>query len=464
VNKKKRILIPITGQGAVTHIVRTGILQKISTDVHPIIILYWKDDVLKSELENLGAEVHLMRFVELSAQYKSLYYKINLWYLNKVLNFNGIKIEDKLHKTYRFSNKKIIKTIRYWYNLILVNFPVYVNHLLHKEKEIFLQEKLFKEYTTWLSSLHIDGLFTVTPFLQEINLIARILQLKNKPILASVHSFDNVTKRGWQPTVFDEYIVWNEYNKKELLSIHKKLNQHQIHIAGAPQFDFHYNNIFLLPKEQWLQIIGLPANKKIILYAGGAASLFPTEPQYAKHVTEAIDNGIIDNNVVVLVRNHPLDTVQRWKEMIGESTNVFFYEPQHGKQKLDYTNVDDFAIKMLISTLYYTDIHINLCSTMTVDGSVFNKPQIAPYYDDMNKAGEAALRNIYYQEHYKPILNSGVLQFANSKQSLITLINNNLANSSYYTNNCKKCVEEIITYTDGKSGERVVEIFQNFFR
>lgn len=460
----KRIIVPITGQGAMAHIVRSGLLDKIAKQVQPVILLYWKDETLINELHNKGYELHDMKFFPLSGKYNSLYYKINLWYLTKVLKFNGIRIEEKLNKNYQFRKGKIIRVLRKLYNSFLINaFPSYNKYNLKQEAVFIKEEKAYIEYSNWLNELNVDGLFTVTPFLTEINILARILKEQNKRIIASVHSFDNITKRGWQATIFDKYIVWNNYNKQELLYIYKSLKEHDIYIAGAPQFDFHYNKNYLIPKNDWLKMLGISAGKKVVLYAGGTFTLFPTEPQYAKILKLAIEEERIDKDVVILVRNHPLDKIARWKDFIGSSENIIYFEPKHGTDKLDYANVGDDDLRMLVSTLMYSDVHINLCSTMTVDGSVFNKPQIAPYFDDINKKGEPALQAIYHQEHYKPILKSKVLKMVGTANELIDTVNDALISPEKYTINCQQCVKEIITFTDGNSSNRVAEIVTNFF-
>ena len=54
------------------------------------------------------------------------------------------------------------------------------------------------------------------------------------------------------------------------------------------------------------------------------------------------------------------------------------------------------------SFIHYTDVHVNLCSTMAIDGAAHGKPQIAPFYDKIK--AEKELRNLYYQEHYQTII------------------------------------------------------------
>nr|WP_242692196.1 CDP-glycerol glycerophosphotransferase family protein [Aridibaculum aurantiacum] len=295
-------------------------------------------------------------------------------------------------------------------------------------------------------------------------MVARILKQNNIPVIASIHSFDNVTKRGWQSVVFDEYIVWNKYNKAELERIHPSLKKKDvITIAGAPQFDFHFNSNFTWSVETWRRKLNIPAGKKVILYSGGPVSLLPDEPQYLLALKEAYDKGVLPADTVVLFRCHPLDRVERWKEYVGESDHIVYDSAPNGKDKLDYVNVKDDDVVKLMSTLKHTAVHINVVSTMAVDGSAFNKPQVGPYYDDVNKASEELFRGMYYQEHYRPIMKTKVVNLAHTKQQYLQLVNDCLKQPSNYTMQCMRCVEEIITYNDGRSAKRAAAAVIKFF-
>jgi hypothetical protein len=97
---------------------------------------------------------------------------------------------------------------------------------------------------------------------------------------------------------------------------------------------------------------------------------------------------------------------------------------------------------------------------MTVDGSAYCKPQIAPFYDDVDKKNESKLRRIYYQEHFLPIVNTGGLALAHSKEELIRLVNEALEKPEKFTTKSERILEEIITYRDGRSTDRVVEVIR----
>jgi hypothetical protein len=424
----------------------------------------WQQDDLINELKYDGFEVYIMPPYKMDETYNAIKNKINHWYLNFVLKTPGIELEKKFRQTYSTSTTSRIAQLHKFYltSLIRLNRSI-VKKWKADEDALMKQSSTYKQYAAWLTDLKIDSLFTVTPFLSEVNLIGRILKESGNKIIASIHSFDNVTKRGWQQTIFDCYLVWNKYNQQELLRIYsQQLNADQIKIVGAPQFDFHFDKNFLLAKQDWLKKFNIPKGKKIILYAGGAGAFFPMEVQYAVYIKQLIEAGDL-KDTVLLVRHHPLDKPDRWLKHIGHSDSVFFETPQQGTEKLDYTNVTVNDVKGLMSTLAYTDVHISFCSTITVDGSAFAKPQIGVYYDESQPQYQQVLRNIYQQEHYLPIINNNGVSLAKGKDQFKQLLIDALQHPENYLQQTSNCLNEIITYTDGKSAERAVQVLKTFF-
>ncbi len=462
----KRIIIPIVGQGSITHVIRTGILEGIKEFCKPIVVFLWNQEDLIKELQQKGYETYCMPAYSASERYSMLRSKINIWYYKYVLKTPSTKIKDNFNSIYYSPKKKLKKKIFVFTEQLKFFFlNGYKKKLLNEEKETYRNEKAYKEYKKWLEKLDADGLYTVTPFLQEIELIARLCKEKNLPVIASIHSFDNITKRAWPAIFFDHYIVWNKYNKSELQRINPSLSDNNITIAGAPQFDFHFNLYNFKTKAQWFESMGIKENKKIILYGGGAANLFWDEPQYLKDLHDAVKEGLFQEDVVILFRSHPLDTTERWKKCAGESQYIVYDEGNSNiskSTKLDHKNVTVKDVEKLICILQYTDVHINFCSTMTVDGSVFNKPQIGPAYHT-NRHTQKYVEQFYNQEHFTPILKSNAIHLVHSKEEFIHLAKESLQEPEKFNFNCKKCVEEIITYTDGKSAHRVINILKAFF-
>lgn len=465
--KKPRVIVPIVGQGSIIHVIRTGMLEKMSEFTTPIVAMLWQQDDLMEELKAKGFEVTLIPAYDVTAEYNALRVKINLWY-SKYLLRSPTRVILRSYLDMYLPAKKIWKRkIRNALPEFLFSvWPSYIKRLIKKEAVLVKEQPCYNAYYQWVSTLNADSIFTITPFLQQIELTARILKEKGRNITASIHSFDNITTRQWPAIFFDHYLVWNNINKLELERINPKLKENNaITVCGAPQFDFHYKQNFAWSREEWLNKLGLPDDKKIILYAGGPVSLFKDEPQYLAHLNEAFNSSKINTaEAVILFRSHPLDKKERWHALVGSSPNIIYDAAQSGKEKFDYTNVTEDDIKKLISTLKHADVQINFTSTMTIDGSVFHKPQIGPYYTEIDKAKKEKLtRKMYIQEHYAPITKSGALNMPSSKQEFISMVNGALQNPETYTTHCDDCLNTMITYTDGQSTKRAIAALKKIY-
>ena len=108
----------------------------------------------------------------------------------------------------------------------------------------------------------------------------------------------------------------------------------------------------------------------------------------------------------------------------------------------------------------HTDVHVNTCSTMTVDGSAFNKPQIGPAYDELLAPRKYDLKSMYFQEYFLPIMKTNGVLHASNRNELIQFVNESLEHPEKYISKSKNILEAIITYTDGKCTERVVEVLK----
>ena len=93
---------------------------------------------------------------------------------------------------------------------------------------------------------------------------------------------------------------------------------------------------------------------------------------------------------------------------------------------------------------------------MTVDGSIFDRPQIGPAYDDNpGKKYDRTARELYYQEHYLPITHSGGLDIVRNRRALIEALGSALEQPERLAEGRKRIVKEICTFDDGQSTGRV---------
>jgi len=461
---KPRLLVTISFSFSIRYIVRTGLLNKLKEFCVPVIGITWNEEELIEELKRDGFEVHVIPENKREPLYNDVRKKIDFWFDHFCLKSDSRKIEKRYLNQFIPYKQKVLSNLRKWYTIAKLYLPFYKAKLFKQEQLLLDTATNFHELSSFIDTLNIDAVFTVTPFHRHEDILLRVCKLKGKKMITSILSFDNITKRGWIPIDYDLYMVWNENNKQQLHHIYPFTLNKPVYVTGAAQFDFYFRKEFLLAFEEWKSIMGLPTvnNRKIILYAGGPQALFPYEPFYLKEIDEAISNGLIKGNPLVLFRCHPIDRIKRWKDVTDKSNNIVFDISWTGKEKPGNTNITVNDIKKLCSTLAYTDIHINLCSTMTVDGTAFDKPQIGPAYVKNNKRQEKLLQGMYMQEHFMPVLNSGGLRLATSPGQMIRLINDALQNGKNNYTMKGQLLKNIISYPDGKNTDRVAEEIKNY--
>jgi len=463
---KKRVLVTISYSFSIRYVYRSGLLKKLGEFCHPVVGITWNQEDLVEELKNDGFEVYLVPESYRDKTYLSVRRKIDIWFKYFRLKSPSKKIQLRYKDSFLSFKKKAIYHSRELYNYLKFCLPYVSKRLLEKEKKFLPGHTNYKELESFINNLNIDAVFTVTPFHRQEDVLLQVCKNNNKLMLTSILSFDNITKRGWIPVEYDLYMVWNKHNDAELKRIYPAIKPKNIYVTGAVQFDFYFKEGYLLSNEEWRTITGLDKikrDRKVILYAGGPKTLFPQEPDYVRDIDDAINSGAIKGDPVILLRCHPIDHIERWKNSLANCKNVVFDASWTGEKIMGETNVTEFDIKKLCSTLQYTDVHINICSTMTVDGSAFNKPQIGPaYYKNSATIGHK-LSRLYWQEHFVPIMQTGAILLARSKEELIKYINSSLEiKTADVKASSKAILESTITYTDGNSTERVYNLLKEY--
>jgi hypothetical protein len=454
-NNKPKLLIPVSINFSVRYLFRTGLAEQIQEFAHPIFFFTWNEPVLLDELKERGFECLVVPECNYDAEYLKVRMLIDLWFDSKRLKSPGKGIQRQ-YLDHSLPKMRVWKRkLKEMLSLRHILSKRQVRNLFDLENEMLDQHSNIGELRTIFNSLNPDAFFTLTPFHRQEELLSRIAQEQKITCSTAILSFDNLTKRGWIPVIYDQYLVWNKYNAQEVLRIYPETkDKSQVVITGAPQFDFYFSDKNGMSLEKWCELFGLNPKHPVLLYAGGPIELFPNETYILKDIVDAKLRGDLPANLQILFRCHPIDRIERWKKAIGEHHFLFYDKSWSGKDKLKYANITEQDIDKLVSSLKYSTIHVNVCSTMTVDGCAFDKPQIGPAYD-LDKVASKKLKQMYMQEHFLSIIETGGLALADSKEELIQMIAECLKAPQSKSKERRKILDNIITYTDGKSTDRV---------
>ena len=156
-----------------------------------------------------------------------------------------------------------------------------------------------------------------------------------------------------------------------------------------------------------------------------------------------------------------MDQIGRWKKIVNQSKNIVFSDVwgQDSDTQLrnKYQNITEDDIKILKSDLMFSDVHISLCSTMVIDGSIFDKPQIGPAFSNKGYFVSKCINNIYKQHHFKDIIGSGALKLSYNKHEFIDDIKYALSNPNELSLNRKTLINDLCHFNDGNSSDRFLK-------
>ncbi|MBV8729711.1 MAG: CDP-glycerol glycerophosphotransferase family protein, partial [Acidobacteriia bacterium] len=261
----------------------------------------------------------------------------------------------------------------------------------------------------------------------------------------------------------NRYLVWNRHNAAELCRAYPHVPQSDIEIVGSPQFDFYYSQAYLWEEAEWRRRLSLPQDAPVILFGGGHHFCAPHEPNFLLQLDDAIENNEISKRAVILFRCHPVDPIGRWLPVLQKTRHVIRDDPWKLTGASGQVNVRGSDIQKLASTLYYSRVHVNVASTMAVDGAIMDRPQVGPAYDDTpGRRFDRTARELYLQEHYLPITRSGGLEIVRDRRALVKAVRDGLEHSTGLGAGRKRLVREICTYDDGHSTDRVFRAVLSF--
>jgi len=454
---KPRLLIPVFTHFSVRYILRTGMLEALADFTQPLIALSWEDTTLETEFRQLGAEIFQVPNFTFSPQFKETRELVNFWH-KLYRKTNTTEIDIRREASLLSFRERVNYEVQILKDRIKIANIARIPLLLKEEESLFWSETNCLEFDAILDQAKPDAIFSITPFVNKEEPLLRCAQKRGITRFTSILSFDNVTSRTRLPVSFEHYLVWNHYNHDELLRAYPEITPEQITISGPPQFDFYYDPGYVMPEDKWRSRLELPPDRPVILFGGGTHKIVPNEPLFLKQLDEAISNREVPTNPAILFRRHPGDIASRWQEVLREVKNTWIDRSWQANESRGQINITRADIEQLCSTLAHCAVQINSSSTLTVDGAVFDRPQIGPAFDPgSSRKYDRVLKELYIREHYIPITNSGGLDVVRSRSEYIRAVNDGFEKPAEKTEGRKKIVKEICTYHDGQSTRRVVE-------
>jgi hypothetical protein len=352
-------------------------------------------------------------------------------HMRRHISFFGIKT------SYNNGRVSKIKTKRQF----LIKLIYFITKIFCSENNIRLYEKLqfksfkkeniYKKYLNILEKDNPDVLFFTHQ--RPYNLAPLLAVSKELKIKASsfIFSWDNLASKGRMLGEFDCYMVWSQLMKEELSYFYPNTIKENIHVVGTPQFEPYVMPKYDISKEKLFLVLGMDIHKKTIYYSCGDVSTSKLDPFYIEKIAEFInDKKIVDVNFVV--RTSPAEDESRFVELKKKYPTIMWNFPNWELTRTNHTetwsqrvpSVED--LKTLKGLLKYTDVNIHMCSTMSLDFMLFDKPVINAVYGNKENGLYDDQKYLNYV-HFDKVVKSKAVTVVKNDVNFIKAINKSLS-------------------------------------
>lgn len=331
----------------------------------------------------------------------------------------------------------------------------------------FANNQVTKSYLKLLKEDQPDYVFFthqrptyLAPFLYSV------LKLKI-PVGTFIFSWDNLSSKGRMLGTFDTFLVWSDLMKNELLYFYPATQPENVVIVGTPQFEPYAMNSYSVDKNKFLEKFKLNRAKKIICFSCADSSIGQNDALVIKTIATAIRNKSIEYDSQLLVRTSPADDGKRFESLKSEFPEIVWNFPKWELTRENHSEnwsqriptIEDFID--LKSILQFVDLNVNMCSTMSLDFMLFDKPVINTVFGNKTNGLYDDQRFLNYT-HYKTVIDSGAVTIAKDADELINAINMDLKNPNRKLDSQRELVKLQIGKPLEGTSKRVVKILHKF--
>ncbi|RYJ37825.1 UDP-Glycosyltransferase/glycogen phosphorylase [Flavobacterium anhuiense] len=386
------------------------------------------------------------------------------------LNLNIRRENDKVYDTYRFpfSYKNARIALKSYFARFLISLYNSDKGLIKVKSKIKSIEKKTDFYKQCLQTLERERPnFVFCTNQRPVLAIAPLLAAKELKIPTGtfIFSWDNLPK-ATMVVETDYYFVWSEHMKSELLKYYPDIKEKQIFVVGTPQFESHFDEKNLIDKAQFFNDYNLDLNKKYICYSGDDITTCPDDPQYLSDVADAVRkiNEQGDKSLGLIFRRCPVDFSNRFDEVLARNKDLIVpINPTWKKIGEQWNTVlpTKEDVKLHASTIFNTEMVVNLGSSMVFDYVCFKKPCAYINYDVSNRVNEKwSVSKIYNYMHFRSMPSKKAVIWLNSADEIADKIRLGLEGNNETIKHAQQWFEIINQNSPKKASERIWEAIE----
>lgn len=328
------------------------------------------------------------------------------------------------------------------------------------------QYDITRRYKQSLVDFDVDVLFFTHQRPPQVGPMAIAGKQLGIPTVAYIFSWDNLSSKGRMPVIFNRFMVWSDLMKSELLQFYPMLDSNDVSITGTPQFETYEYGEFGWSRTQLNRYLKLQDadNRRIVCFSCGDVSTSPNDATYIDVIASVYTSEVWAKELVLLVRTSPAEDASRFQELMVKYPAILWNVPDWPQSNQIHPEpwsqrvptMDD--IHCLKSILQHASVSVNMCSTMSLDFAIFDKPVINPVFGAIdNSNGLYPDRKYLNYDHYSKVIQTGAVTICSNADELILALRWALENPSRQQLERKQVLELEIGQPLTGTSERFVE-------
>jgi len=402
--------------------------------------------------------------------------KFPTWFFRKAKEVTHLQLHAKGNFGIQ-DNLRVTKSTANNPQGIATRFLHRFSNKIHSEKWILRynkwQQLTFKsnpitlKYKDLLKKYNVDMLFFThqrPPYIAPFILAAEELKIKTT---AFIFSWDNLASKGRMAGNFDYYLVWSDLMKQELLHFYQSIQSNQVEIVGTPQFEPYVLERYGMSKENFVKRFNLDSELPTVLFSCGDVSTSQNDPLYIEVIASAIQKDKLVKKINLLVRTSPAEEPTRFAALAEKYPFIQWNYPDWKQARSNHQeswsqripSVED--VTDLKSVLMFTDLSVNMLSTMSLDNMLFDKPVVNTVFGNATNGLYDDQRFLNYA-HIKKVVESGAVTIAKNETELISAINQCLSAPDHKLKEQKALLELQIGKPLEQTSKRISEALRNW--
>ena len=378
------------------------------------------------------------------------------------------KTNNPVYNTYRFPFKYqgIKSQIKEWLSKLLeVKYSTDkgIIKLRHKIKDLERKTDYYQRCLGQLKEGRPSLVFNSSQ--RHIASLAPILAAQDLgiPTVTFIFSWDNLPKATLVVEA-DYYFVWSDYMKEQLLFYHPFIKESQIFVTGTTQFDWHIQESFIQPKNEFFESQGLDSGKEYICFSGDDVVTSPNDPAYLRDLAEAVRGLNQDGkNLGILFRRCPVDFSDRFDQVQEKYSDVIFpMRPRWKKMGKGWNFIlpEKEDLHMLSNVCEHCLMVVNVGSSMVFDFNSHDKSCYYLNYDVTDPVQQNwTIRKVYKYIHFESMPSKESVGWINEKEDFKKVILQELDGTAVQKDLTKSWFEKINVHPVEQTSDRFFSAF-----